>query len=185
MNQSQVVYKLSSILLHYPEKEWKEYLTELYEETSLIDDVGLRGKIENFLDYLDRTSMEKLCQNYVLTFDFNDRSTLYLTYSVFKDNRERGPALVKLRNEFLQAGADLESDELPDYLPLILEFASITETDKSAKILKLHFRAIERLCLELESMNSPYNYLLGACVLCIKQLRSNDQPSKSGERRII
>ncbi|MCM3124998.1 nitrate reductase molybdenum cofactor assembly chaperone [Mesobacillus sp. AQ2] len=185
MNKSQVVYKLSSILLHYPDKEWKEYLSLLYEEASLIDDAQVRGMIENFLDYLDRTSMEKLCQNYVLTFDFNDRSTLYLTYSVFKDNRERGPALVKLRNEFLQAGADLESDELPDYLPLILEFASITETEKSAKILKLHFRAIERLCLELESMNSPYHHLLGACVLCIKRLRSNEQVSKSGERRII
>ncbi|MCM3574221.1 nitrate reductase molybdenum cofactor assembly chaperone [Mesobacillus subterraneus] len=185
MNQSQVVYKLSSILLHYPEKEWKEYLSELHKEASIINAAKLRGMIGNFLDYLDRTSMEKLCQNYVLTFDFNDRSTLYLTYSVFKDNRERGPALVKLRNEFLEAGADLESDELPDYLPLILEFASITETEKSAKILKLHFRAIERLSLELESMNSPYHYLLGACVLCIKQLRTNEQISRKGERRII
>ncbi|WP_071458849.1 nitrate reductase molybdenum cofactor assembly chaperone [Bacillus massilinigeriensis] len=185
MNQSQVVYKLSSISLHYPEKEWKEYISELYDETSLIDDVRLRGMIGHFLDYVDRSSMEKLCQNYVLTFDFNERSTLYLTYSVFKDNRERGPALVKLRNEFLEAGANLESDELPDYLPLILEFASITETEKSAKILKLHYRAIERLWLELESMNSPYHYLLGACVLCIKQLRTNEQTSRTDERRII
>ncbi|OMF54900.1 nitrate reductase molybdenum cofactor assembly chaperone [Paenibacillus sp. FSL R5-0490] len=185
MNQNQAVYKLASVLLQYPSSEWKDYLPDLHSEADSLDDKQIAVSLKKFLDYLDRTAYEDLCQNYVLTFDFNERSTLYLTYSVFKDNRERGPALVKLRQEFKEAGAELESDELPDYLPLILEFAAITEPEKSAKLLKLHFRSIERLSLELEALNSPYHFLLAACVDCIKQLRASDAIGSSDERRII
>lgn len=185
MNQSQAVYNLASILLQYPSSEWKEYLPDLYKEAEIISDPQISGGLKKFLDYLDGAPYQNLCQNYVLTFDFNERNTLYLTYSVFKDNRERGPALVKLRQEFLAAGADLESEELPDYLPLILEFAAITDTEKSAKILKLHLRAIERLSLELEASNSPYHFLLAACAACIKKLRVSEKIAKTDERRII
>lgn len=185
MNQSQAVYNLVSVLLQYPSSEWKDYMPELHKEVEGMEDNQITGYLRKYLDYLEGASYEELCQNYVLTFDFNERSTLYLTYSVFKDNRERGPALVKLREEFKEAGAELESDELPDYLPLILEFAAITEPMKSAKILKLHFRSIERLCLELEAINSPYHFLLAACVACIKQIRVSDKIGKTDERRII
>lgn len=185
MDQSQAVYSLASILLQYPSMEWKDYLDELYHEARQFTDPEVKGCFQRFIDYLERHDYETLCQSYVRTFDFNERSTLYLTYTVFKDNRDRGPALVKLRQEFLAAGAELESDELPDYLPLILEFAAITDTAKSAKILKLHFRAIERLALELEAMNSPYYLLLGAVVSSIRKLSETKPSGETGERRII
>ncbi|MEK3853795.1 nitrate reductase molybdenum cofactor assembly chaperone [Cytobacillus sp. FSL H8-0458] len=185
MNQSQAVYNLASVLLQYPSREWKDYLPDLHSEADSLNDKQIAVSLKKFLDYLDSTAYADLCQNYVLTFDFNERSTLYLTYSVFKDNRERGPALVKLRQEFKEAGAELESDELPDYLPLILEFAAITEPEKSAKLLKLHFRSIERLSLELGALNSPYHFLLAACADCIKQLRASNAIGSSDERRII
>lgn len=185
MNQSQAVYNLASVLLQYPSGEWKDYLSELYGEAESISNQQIAGDLKKFLDYLAGASYEELCQHYVSIFDFNERCTLYLTYSVFKDNRERGPALVKLRQEFLESGADLESEELPDYLPLILEFAAISEPEKSAKILKLHFRAIERLWLELEALDSPYRFLLSACVACIKKLRISEGLRKTDERGII
>lgn len=185
MNQDHRAFKLISILLQYPCLEMKEQLKEFTEEASMISDLSIQMNVIKFLDYVAQTTYENLCYDYVSTFDFNERTTLYLTYSVFKDNRERGPALVKLRQEFLQAGAELESDELPDYLPLILEFASITELKKATKILDLHFRSIERLALELEAINSAYSHLLKATVTLIKKLARNNNLRLSRERGII
>lgn len=185
MNQDHKVFRLISILLQYPSVELKELTKELDLEIGTFNDLSIQMKLKQFLDYVEATSYEHLCYDYVSTFDFNERTTLYLTYSVFKDNRERGPALVKLRQEFLQAGAELESDELPDYLPLILEFASIVDQKKSTTILAIHLRAIERLLLELEAINSPYSLLISASVKLIKKLVRARSSQLNKERGII
>lgn len=179
-----MVFNLASNFLQYPEEEWKEYMEYFHDEVKQIEDVQTRTHFVKFLYFIDETPYSEICDQYVSTFDFNDRTTLYLTYSVFKDNRDRGPVLVKLREEFLAAGAELESDELPDYLPLILEFASIS-LEKSSKVLFLHLRSMERLCLELEAINSPYQHLLAACIQTIKRMKKTDLSSLNDERRII
>jgi len=185
MNQDHRVFRIVSILLQYPSVEWKEQLDEFMDETKLISNPEIQKQILKFLDFVNITSFEDLCFDYVSTFDFSERTTLYLTYSVFKDNRERGPALVKLRQEFLSVGAVLNSDELPDYLPLILEFAAITKPENSRKILGLHLRSIERLHLELEAINSIYSQLLTASIIAIKNLLRNADVSQAKERGII
>ena len=185
MNQNHRAFSLISILLQYPNPEIIEQMDEITEEANKLSDLSIRMKIMKFLDYVAITSYQNLCNDYVSTFDFSERTTLYLTYSVFKDNRERGPALVKLRQEFLQVGAKLECDELPDYLPLILEFASITDLQKSTKILALHLRSIERLALELEALNSPYSHLVNATIMLIKKLVTMKNMQQDKERGII
>lgn len=185
MNQDHKVFKLASILLQYPALDLQEYLKELEDEISEIGDPVIQTCFNKFYDYIRANSYEDVCQSYVSTFDFHERTTLYLTYGVFKDNRERGPALVRLRQEFLNAGAELESEELPDYLPLILEFAAITAIEKSAKILRLHLRSIDRLALELEAMNSPFSNIVKAAVITIKkQLLSDSLVQQEIERGI-
>ena len=59
------------------------------------------------------------------TFDFDRRATLYLTYHTHGDRRQRGIELVRLKRRFAEAGLELEGGELPDYLPALLEFASL------------------------------------------------------------
>src|SRR5690606_39630375 len=54
-------------------------------------DDEIRFPLQQFIRYVTNTSYDELCENYVYTFDFYDKTTLYLTYSVFKDNRDRGP----------------------------------------------------------------------------------------------
>ena len=185
MNQNHRAFRLISLLLQYPSLEIKEQIDEFIEEANKLNDLSIQMAVLKYLVYVSTTSYEQICYNYVSTFDFSERTTLYLTYSVFKDNRERGPALVKLRQEFLQVGAELESDELPDYLPLILEFASITELQKSKKILALHLRSIERLALELEALNSPYSHLVNASIMLIKKLITTNKMQLDEERGII
>ncbi|MDP5275315.1 nitrate reductase molybdenum cofactor assembly chaperone [Chengkuizengella axinellae] len=162
MEDSQKIFKLVSILLQYPEKEWKNN-KELHEEISNLQDAGIKKRFLTFLTYLDNQSMNELWKNYVNIFDFNEKTTLYLTYIIFGDNRERGPAFVKLKQEFAEAGFMLEHDELPDYLPLILEFASIAPRENASKLFKIHRKAIDLLHVELEKMTSPYVNLLEIC----------------------
>ncbi|KRG11909.1 nitrate reductase molybdenum cofactor assembly chaperone [Lederbergia galactosidilytica] len=176
MNQNQKVYSLVSTLLQYPEREWKEWLeqVDVLEEFS---DESIRLTLKPFLDYMKKTSYEELCKSYVYTFDFYDRTTLYLTYTVFKDNRDRGSILVQLRRQMMDYGMEFTTEELPDYLPLVLEFASIVPEKHSAKILQLHLRSIQNLELELQGVDSPYRYLIATCLKCIESTKENEKVS--------
>lgn len=174
MKRKRMVYNLISTLLQYPEKEWKEGLDEMWVEVSRISEDAVRIPLLKFLTYIKDTPLEELCENYVYTFDFYEKTTLYLTHSVFKDNRERGEVLVQLRQEFYKAELDFLSDELPDYLPLILEFAAVGPEDQVDKILRLHKRSIDNLQLELQGINSPYRFLITACMENMVQSDDNE-----------
>ena len=60
-----------------------------------------------------------------VTFDFDRRASLHLTYHTYGDRRQRGLELVRLKRRYAEAGLPLEGGELPDYLPVLLEFAAL------------------------------------------------------------
>src|SRR5690625_33742 len=122
MNKQQKIFKIAGLLLHYPEKEWIENLEAIEIEISSLKDLSINNYFQSFKKYLTTNTYEDLCERYVKTFDFNGVSTLNLTYNVFKDSRERGNALVQLREIFSKSQFYPITDELPDYVPLILEF---------------------------------------------------------------
>ena len=70
---------------------------------------------------LRETDVAELEARYVATFDFNESAALYLTAHELGDSRRRGQALVELRTLLRAAGFEEATDELPDYLPLLLE----------------------------------------------------------------
>ncbi|NBI30077.1 nitrate reductase molybdenum cofactor assembly chaperone [Chengkuizengella marina] len=166
MEDNQKIFKLISILLQYPQYDWKNN-KELMEEISNLKNPKIKERFLAFLSYVNSEEMDELWKTYVNVFDFNEKTTLYLTYIIFGDNRERGPAFVKLKQEFEDAGFILEKDELPDYLPLVLEFASIAPRENASKLFKIHRKAIDLLHLELKKCNSPYLDLLEICISTI------------------
>ncbi|MGC5327576.1 nitrate reductase molybdenum cofactor assembly chaperone [Brevibacillus sp. SYSU BS000544] len=166
MEEHQRVFKLASILLHYPDQEWVAD-EDLWWEVQALENRTVREKFSHFLAYLKETPMEGICENYVDTFDLNDKTTLYLTYTIFGENQERGSAFLKLKDEFYAADLPLEDDELPDFLPLILEFASIARDDFTQKVFLIHKRAIDQLLTELVQSGNPYQWVLEACTMAI------------------
>ena len=130
-------FKLCSLLLQYPE-QWVIRNKEIEDSFALIKNQEIRFYIDKFWDYVKRTPSQQLVENYVKWFYFNDRTTLYLTYNKFGDNRERGLAIVKLKMEFAKANFYIKNEELPDYLPLILEFASEARDPFVQKIFLIH-----------------------------------------------
>jgi len=173
MNTHQKVYKLTSLLLQYPKKEWLQKVSEMKRFTQTLEDSIVKDYLTSFLHYITSMSYVQLCEQYVKTFDFHGVATLNLTYSVFKNSRKRGQALVQLRKIFNESNLQMETDELPDYLPMILEFLAIADQDDATRLLKLHFNSIKKLEKDLVENDSPYHFLLKAILTTAKNTLGN------------
>jgi nitrate reductase molybdenum cofactor assembly chaperone NarJ/NarW len=176
MDDHQRIFRLASLFLQYPEKEWQE-TNELQEEISLIENTLVKILYKQFHQYFMSVPYSELCQRYTQTFDFTDKTSLYLTYPIFGDKLTRGAGLVKLKNEYLEAGYPLITDELPDYLPLILEFCSLAPLDAVQKMLMIHRKEIDQLLKELSIADNPYQMILQGCVQQIETMLSDQKAS--------
>jgi nitrate reductase molybdenum cofactor assembly chaperone NarJ/NarW len=163
MEEHRKIFKIASILLQYPEQGWIGD-EQLFHEISSLSNESVRKLFMQFLDYLTTNEIETLCEIYVNTFDFSDKTTMYLTYHLFGDQKERGQAFLKLKEEFRNAGFDLLDEELPDYLPVVLEFASVAPEEHAKKMLLIHKTTIDKIAEELKLANNPYYLVMDGCV---------------------
>ncbi|MCI1986375.1 MAG: nitrate reductase molybdenum cofactor assembly chaperone [Lactobacillus sp.] len=94
---------------------------------------------------LQQESLEALQTHYVGLFELNNRYTLYMTYYKLTDSRERGQVLARLKMLYEMFGVRVQGTELPDYLPLMLEFLAYSDwqTDQRQQDLSLLFAVIE------------------------------------------
>lgn len=116
--------KLLSVLLVYPDEELIGALPELREAVAELPRDERRA-LEPVLDAIATMPLAELRRAYVETFDFDRRCGLHLTYHTHGDRRQRGLELVRLKRRYAEAGLPLAGSELPDYLPVLLEFASL------------------------------------------------------------
>ena len=104
-----------------------------------------------------------LQETYVQTFDLTPRNALHLTAHLLEEqDRRRGPALIRLAEHYGAAGLHIAGGELPDYLPAILEFASMIEPQAAAGFLAEAEEALVVLEGNLRSAGSPYALLVDA-----------------------
>jgi len=108
--------------------------------------------------------------HYVTVFDMKRKACPYLTYWTDGDTRNRGRAILRFKQAYLEAGYDLGSEELPDHLSVVLEFAAIGDTLTGEALLAEHQDAIHLLRDALEKMESAYVHVLDAVVATLPQL---------------
>ena len=144
--------KLLSLLLQYPSGELLDARAELAAAAD--------GPIARFVAWWAREPVGSLQRDYVETFDFTRRNSLYLTYHVHGDRRQRGVALLRLKQRYAAAGFGLLDGELPDYLPVMLEFAALAPPDVGLAALAESRDAIELIRAGLHEAGSPYAALL-------------------------
>ncbi len=160
--------KLISIMLQYPDEEI--YTMELQQYIDAIEETEIANFIIDFGRYYKENDLSILQENYVQAFDFNDKMNLYLTYSKLGDEKERGQTLAELKEIYKFAGFELVSSELPDYLPLLLEFVSHAD-EKIRKDLLNRFReTIIEMQKILADKKNPYANLLQGLVLIINSI---------------
>jgi len=167
------LFKLISLLLQYPDEDI--YQIDISNEIVDLKDKQIRKNLLEFEKYFKNASKAELQEQYVETFDFNDETNLFLTYSKLKDEKERGQVLVELKNMYAKEGLYLDNEELPDYLPLFLEFISVANDEAVLDLLHRFKGMIEHMYKKLLEDKSPYAYLMKALLLEIDHfiLRGN------------
>lgn len=151
-------YKLLSVLLQYPGDEVEEAYPELVAAARQCAP-GAQREMSRFFRYLGATPWARVREEYVETFDLQRRCSLYLTFFTHGDTRRRGQELLRLKWLYRAAGLELEGSELPDYLPVMLEFAALAP-DAGRELLQEHRPGLELLWLRLNELESPYACLL-------------------------
>ena len=154
------MYKILSVLLEYPEQELIDNLPEIraiIDENTDID-TAERVALRKFLDHLVSVTLTELQAEYVRTFDSTPEHSLHLTHHLFSDDsdRERGPALIDLGEMFKEYGVKTVTNELPDYLPLLLEFTSYLDDNEATVFLSDVNKVLKTLTDNLTKANSAY-----------------------------
>jgi nitrate reductase delta subunit len=135
----------------------------LYPEAPFEDaaPVAADRHVAAFLQATRGVPLERLRDDYIATFDFDKRTNLYLTYHLYGDGRRRGIELVRLKRRFREAGLELDDGELPDFLPVLLEFAELAP-ELGLPVLAGLRGSIELIRAGLHERGSAYAYLLDA-----------------------
>lgn len=158
------IYKILSVLLEYPEQELIDNLSEIraiVDESTDID-AAERAALRKFLDHLVSMPLIEVQADYVNTFDRTPEHSLHLTHHLFgeESDRNRGPALIDLSEMFKEYGVKTVTNELPDYLPLLLEFASYLDDSEATVFLADVNKVLNLLADNLDKAGSPYAALL-------------------------
>ncbi|MCC7081901.1 MAG: nitrate reductase molybdenum cofactor assembly chaperone [Burkholderiales bacterium] len=115
-----------SVLLAYPDDELRAALPEIVDAIRDARALDRRHKeaLVALADEIAASGALEAEGRYVDLFDRGRRTSLNLFEHVHGDGRQRGPAMLELRARYLDAGLDPVADELPDHLPLMLEYLS-------------------------------------------------------------
>jgi nitrate reductase delta subunit len=165
-------YKLASVLLQYPTAAVFEGLDVLDSAATEIPAREGRQAMQRFLVWLRTTPPTEVAQHYVETFDLRRRCALYLTYYRCGDTRTRGMAMLTFKTAYRVAAFEPTDDELPDYLPLVLEFASLSS--RGEDLLRSRRTDLELLRKALHEAETPYASVLDAVCAHLPRLRRRD-----------
>ena len=167
-----LTYKLLAALLDYPGSEIVDDLRSAVAEEggalgllrsvdtdevfSEAEHIGIAG----FIDWMLAQEQTELEGGYVKTFDLTPEHSLHLTHHVFGDDKNRGPALIDLSEFYKSYGLQHDEREIPDYLPMMLEFVSQLEQIEARVFLTDAVKVFNVLATNLEKAESPYAALV-------------------------
>ncbi|WP_374517891.1 nitrate reductase molybdenum cofactor assembly chaperone [Undibacterium squillarum] len=151
------IYRVISALLSYPEADMLAALPEIRTVVQTLDaPVDLPEVLAPLLDYLSAHDLITLQENYVATFDRNPSQALHLFEHIHGESRDRGQAMVDLLQEYQRRGFEPDSNEIPDYLPLFLEFLSCIPAEEAEPMLGEAIHVIAAIGARLRDVQSPY-----------------------------
>lgn len=165
-----------SLLLEYPDAEAVRQFSAIREVAQqLPPEIG--RPLLRFLDDAAAMPLADLQSDYVDTFDVTRKCSLHLTYFSSGDTRRRGVALVEFKQAYRRAGVELAEDsgELPDFLPVLLEFGAFTSRDTAWKLLNDHRVGVELLHRALVRRESRWLPVLDALRATLPSLGEDDE----------
>lgn len=171
-------YKALALLLHYPEAGWLAALPEV--EAALNEE--RRGNrragehVRPLVEFLRDTPLIEAQAHYVEIFDRQPAHALYLYEHLFGESRARGTAMVELLSHYRHHDLELDCDELPDYLPVFLEFLSLLPRREARRHLRPVAGVLRALGRRLEQAETPYAAVFAALNRLIPRGASDAAP---------
>lgn len=157
-------FKIMGLLLTYPSEELQLNMNEL--KTALQQEGTLPSKLEKalikFMDQLAGRNLLKAQEDYVALFDRGRGHSLYLFEHIHGESRERGPAMVDLIEHYKEKGMMMTGEELPDFLPLFLEYLSVCPPEGAQESLGEVVHIIAAIGAKLKKKGSGYSHVFQA-----------------------
>ena len=152
-------FKALGIMLCYPEKDWcsnvGRLIDTIHAEKIIASDDALL--LQNFANMFASADIMDLQEQYVELFDRSKSLSLHLFEHVHGDSRDRGQAMVDLTNTYQVNGFDILPGELPDFLPLFLEFLSLVPRQKAIEMLSEASHIYAAIAARLQQRESVYS----------------------------
>lgn len=151
-------------LLTYPGAELRGHLPEMRDavraECALT--TARLAELDVLMDALSTADPLDTEAAYVQLFDHGRATSLHLFEHVHGDSRDRGPAMIDLAQTYDQAGLHLAPGELPDYLPVVLEFVSTQPPREARAFLSEMAHIFNAIFSALQQRQSAYASVIGA-----------------------
>ena len=160
MQDSSTYFKIVSLLLQYPDDAYIRVLPELASAVGYLHPGRERTAIEAFLTEVKTRKAIQLQERYTAAFDLNPSTTLNMTYHKWGDSEKRAAALTRLQRIYMGAGYERETGELPDYLPLMLEFMASVPEAQQFETIRQCLKGLETVVDRLRQIAPPYAELL-------------------------
>jgi nitrate reductase delta subunit len=150
--------KVISLLLSYPSQELIDERAAL--EQVVISDPTLSADTKQaLLDFIEQLLSKYYLdaqEDYIATFDRGRHTSLLMFEHIHGESRDRGQAMVDMMNIYNENGFELSAKELPDYIPLFLEFLSCCEPAMAVEWLDEIKHILVLLEERLAQRDSPY-----------------------------
>ncbi len=153
---------LAAVLLAYPDDGFYADAERIGTALAALPDSAAAEHLRRFWRAFGAWSPAEARAQYVETFDLRRTSSLHLSYYLHGDTRRRGMALLALKQRYRAHGYVPPEDELPDYLPLALEFAALRGAGPGEAPLRVHRAGLELIRTTLVERRSPYVEVLDA-----------------------
>ncbi len=152
-------FKVFSTLLLYPDDDFHDnigFIINILKNEKFISQEKI-AEMDLFISYVRKNDLLFLQESYVSIFDRQKHFSLYLFEHIHGDSRERGMAMVDLNNLYKKSSFEMSSGgELPDYIPVFLEYLSLLSRDKALSLMGEIINIIAVLRIRLKLINNPY-----------------------------
>jgi nitrate reductase delta subunit len=156
--------KVLSLLLSYPDAEMVAALDDMVDavaQENLLPDAN-RNAVLALIDSYRNKDLLELQESYVALFDRGRYLSLHIFEHVHGESRDRGQAMVNLLQMYESHGFAIAARELPDYVPLFLEFLSRQTPGKAAQLLQDAMPVLSLLGARLAERGSNFHAIFDA-----------------------
>lgn len=157
-------YKALALLLTYPNRELQAFAPEAVAviEAEAMLSKPLVQALRKLAAEITGDDIYDLQERYTELFDRTRSLSLNLYEHVHGESRDRGEAMVALLELYRAQGLDLAANELPDFLPVFLEFLSTLPDAQAASLLGEATHVLDAMGERLKSRGSAYRAIFGA-----------------------